>query len=126
MGTRGSEQRLRSKQLMVRMTTAEHERLMDFAGRDGSSAQDYLRARIGEPAASSGNAGRDVLTDSDRVILAGCTRSLGHLTGMIKRAVFELPSFQRPSQIEDILTDHGDELKSIQAALRAFVKARSE
>lgn len=126
MGTRGSEQRLRSIQLMVRMTTAEHERLMDFAGRDGSSAQDYLRARIGEPAASSGNAGRDVLTDSDRVILAGCTRSLGHLTGMLKRAVFELPSFQRPSQIEDILTDHGDELKSIQAALRAFVKARSE
>jgi hemerythrin len=126
MGKRGSEHRQKTKSVLVRVSETDHDRLSKIIERDGGTMAEYLRRRIGEPVAHDDNSVANMLSESDRLILAQCTRSMGHLAGIMKLAVTTLPPFMRPSEVEANLTTHSDELKQIQAQLRRFVEEHTK
>ena len=126
MGKRGSEHRQKTKSVLVRVSEADHDRLSKIIEREGGTMAEYLRRRIGEPAAHDDNSVAKILSESDRLILAQCTRSMGHLAGIMKLAVIILPPYQRPSEIETTLAAHSNELKQLQASLRLFIEAHTE
>jgi hypothetical protein len=126
MGRRGSEHRQKTKSVLVRMSKADHDRLLKIIELDGGTMADYLRRRIAETAAHDDNSVANILSESDRLILAQCTRSMGHLAGIMKLAVTILPPYQRPSEIETTLAAHSNELKQLQASLRLFIEAHTE
>ena len=120
MGKRGSEHRQKTRSVLVRLSEREFTRLTGLVENEGTSRAEYFRHRF-RMEVSTADGGEPMLSDHDRAILAGCHRSMGHLAGIMKRAVFELPPHARPGAIETILDDHHRELQAIQKRLLAFL-----
>jgi hypothetical protein len=126
MGRRGSEQRQKTRSVLVRVSEADYERLSHIVSRDGGTMADYLRRRIEEPLLNQGIDKRDILSASDRQILAQCSRSMGHLAGLLKLAVNALPSTTRAEQVMQFVAAQRGELQNRQEQLRAFIEDHSE
>lgn len=124
MARRGSENRQKTRSVLVRMTEAEHARLTLLAERQGANRAEYLRRRIevqadalGTPAGSSYS-----LSDADRILLSGATRSMGHLAGLMKMAVLKSPALGRSAQLKSILDTHHRDLQALQGQIRALLE----
>lgn len=125
MGRRGTETRQKTRAVLVRLTPADHERLAALAQASAVTEAEYLRRRIGEPVAYAPREDASApFSETDRVLLSAVSRAMGHLAGILKRAVFELPPFARSAGIRSAFEDHSAELKELQLQLRAFLDRR--
>lgn len=122
MARRGSETRKRPKSILVRVSDADYRAVSERASQVGITRADYLRRRIRDafdPTATVEAGGEVVrLSEADRILLAGASRTMGHLAGLMKRAVFEMPASARGADTRGILEGHHADLQSLQAALR--------
>lgn len=124
MARRGSENRQKTASVLVRLTEAEYRRLTIEAEREGASRAELLRRRAAMPADDfdSAKVASD-LGETDRVLLANATRSIGHLAGIMKLAVLKSgPAFGRTSPLQSILDAHHDELQALQRQIRHLLE----
>lgn len=122
MARRGSEKRLKSVPVMVRVTESQHARLKQLAALEVATPAEYLRRRIGETAEAVGPADSSALSEGDRILLAGATRSMGHLAGLLKHAAFEYPAVGRSAEFRSILDTHHRDLQALQSRIRALIE----
>ena len=116
MAGRGSETRNRTHSVLVRLTMAEHDRLTVLADREGATRAEYMRRRMVEPATNSSNSA--VFSETDRVLLAGLTRSMGHLAGLMKLATLKAPAIGPSVSVRAVLTTHHRDLQDLQRQVR--------
>lgn len=106
------------------MTEAEYASLSLLAEREGANRAEYMRRRIG----TEGGAPRSpddtsyALSDTDRILLSGATRSMGHLAGMMKMAVLKSPALGRSAQLQSIFDTHHRDLLALQGQIRAILE----
>jgi hypothetical protein len=120
MAGRGSETRQKSHSVLVRLTMAEHDRLTGLADREGATRAEYLRRRMFDPASHSYDP--RALSESDRVLLAGLTRSMGHLAGLMKLTTLKTPAIGPSANVRAILAAHHRDLQDLQAQVRALLE----
>lgn len=123
MARRGSEKRLKSVPVMVRVTESQHARLKQLAALEVATPAEYLRRRIGEPAGvvESGTA-PSAISEGDRILLASATRTIGHLAGLLKHTAFKTPAIGRSAEFRSILDNHHRDLQSLQSRIRALLE----
>jgi len=88
---------------------AEHDRLTALAGREGTSRAEYLRRRMFDQPLVSADAGG--LSEMDRILLAGLTRSTGHLAGLMKLAMLKTPAIGPSTSVRAVLASHHRDLQ---------------
>lgn len=120
MARRGSENRRKTHAVLVRLTEAEHARLTGLAAREGATRAEYLRRRMVDPASHHSAPG--VLSETDRVLLAGLTRSMGHLAGLMKFAAVKTPGVGSSVSARSVLDAHHRELQDLQGQVRALLE----
>lgn len=120
MAKRGSEIRQKTHSVLVRVTMAEHDRLTGLADRDGATRAEYLRRRMFDPASHSGDPG--VLSEPDRILLAGLTRSMGHLAGLMKLTTLKTPAIGPSASVRSVLATHHRDLQELQGQVRALLE----
>lgn len=126
MAGSGSGKRNKDSEILVRLDTEQNERLAELALEADVSRQELLRRWIDNSGRTRGPSRKENrLAATDRAALADCHRSMGHLAGMLKRAVFEFPATRRHDEIVRILNQHHDDLQTLQTRLRAFVESQS-
>lgn len=116
MAGRGSENRQKTHSVLVRLTIAEHERLTALAYREGATRAEYLRRRLGDPASPPNESG--ALCESDRVLLAGLARSMGHLAGLMKLTTLRTPAIGPSVSVRAVLATHHRDLQVLQGQVR--------
>lgn len=116
MAGRGSENRQKTHSVLVRLTMAEHDRLTALADREGATRAEFLRRRMDDPASRSSNSG--ALSESDRVLLAGLTRSMGHLAGLMKLTTLKTPAIGPSASVRAVLATHHRDLQVLQGQVR--------
>ena len=120
---RGSENRQKTASVLVRLTAVEYRRLTLEAEREGTSRAELLRRRAAMPADDIDTAkAAPGLGETDRILLANATRSMGHLAGLMKLAVLKTGPFGRPSRLQSILDAHHDELQAMQRQIRHLLE----
>jgi hypothetical protein len=123
MARRGSEKRLKSVPIMVRVTESQHARLIELAALEVATPAEYLRRRIGDPAGAAGpEVTSSTLSEAERTLLAGATRSMGHLAGLLKHAAFRYPALGRSAEFRSILDTHHRDLQALQSRIRALLE----
>ncbi|QYO76541.1 hypothetical protein [Devosia salina] len=120
MAGRGSETRRKSHSVLVRLTMAEHDRLTGLADREGATRAEYLRRRMRDPASPPNESGG--LSESDRVLLAGLTRSMGHVAGLMKLTMLKTPAIGPSASVRAILAAHHRDLQDLQAQVRTLLE----
>lgn len=120
MARRGSENRQKTHSVLVRLTMAEHDRLSALADREGANRAEYLRRRMFDPASHSGDPGG--LSEPDRILLAGLTRSMGHLAGLLKLASLKIPAIGPSVTVRSVLSTHNRDLQELQVQVRALLE----
>jgi hypothetical protein len=120
MAGRGSENRQKTHSVLVRLTLAEHDRLTALADREGATRAEYLRRRMFDPASRPGDTGG--LSETDRNLLAGLTRSMGHLAGLMKLATLKSPAIGPSVTVRAVLNAHHRELQTLQGHVRALLE----
>lgn len=124
MARRGSENRQKTASVLVRLTAAEYRRLTLEAEREGTSRAELLRRRVAMPTDRT-DAAEPLpgLGETDRILLANATRSMGHLAGLMKLAVLKSgPAFGRTSRLQSILDTHHDDLQALQRQIRHLLE----
>lgn len=116
MARRGSENRQKTHSVLVRLTMDEHDRLTVLADREGATRAEYLRRRFGAPASPPNES--SALSESDRVQLAGLTRRMGHLAGLMKLATLKTPAIGPSVSVRAVLATHHRDLQVLQAQVR--------
>jgi hypothetical protein len=123
MARRGSEKRLKTVPVMVRVTESQYARLKLLAALEVASPAEYLRRRIGEPAgAVASGAASSTISEGDRILLASATRTMGHLAGLLKHAAFKYPAVGRSAEFRSILDTHHRDLQALQSRIRALIE----
>lgn len=124
MARRGSENRQKTRSVLVRMTEAEYSGLTLLAEREGANRAEYLRRCIktqaGAPRSPADTS--HAFSDTDRILLSGATRSLGHLAGLMKMAVLKSPALGRSAKLQSILDTHHRDLQALQGQIRALLE----
>lgn len=120
MAGRGSEIRQKTHSVLVRLTMAEHDRLTASADREGATRAEYLRRRMFDPASNSGDPG--ALSEQDRILLAGLTRSMGHLAGLLKLASLKTPAIGPSVTVRAVLSTHHRDLQELQGQVRVLLE----
>jgi hypothetical protein len=106
------------------MTQTEYSGLTLLAEREGANRAEYLRRRI-ETQADAPRSPADTshaFSDTDRILLSGATRSLGHLAGLMKMAVRKSPALGRSAQFHSILDTHHRDLQALRGRIRALLE----
>ncbi len=116
MARRGSENRQKTHSVLVRLTMAEHDRLTVLADRECATRAEYLRRRMLDPASLPNEPG--ALSESDRVLLAGLTRSMGHLAGLMKLTTLKTPAIGSSLSVRAVLATHHHDLQVLQGQVR--------
>jgi len=126
MARRGSEKRQKTASVLVRMTAADYRRLTLAAAREGTSRAELLRRRAALPANRIDTSELTAsFSETDRVLLANATRSMGHLAGLMKLAVLKSgPAFGRTSPLQSLLDAHHDELQALERQIRHLLEQR--
>lgn len=119
MAGRGSENRQKTHSVLVRLTQAEHDRVSVLADREGATRAEYLRRRIFDPASRPDDTGG--LSETDRILLAGLTRSMGHLAGLMKLATLKTPTIGPSATARSVLATHHLEMQDLQGQVRALL-----
>jgi hypothetical protein len=119
MAGRGSENRQKTHSVLVRLTLAEHDRLTALADREGATRAEYLRRRMFGPASRPGDTGG--LSETDRTLLAGLTRSMGHLAGLMKLASLKTPAIGPTVSVRSVLNAYHRDLQDMQGQVRALL-----
>jgi hypothetical protein len=125
MSKRSSENRQKTHPVLVRMTEAEYRQLTRQSQREGTTRADFLRRCMTEsphlhtPGASNGHVR---LSESDRILLAAATRSMGHLAGIMKLAVLKTPGLGHPDSVRSILEEHHRSLQDLQGQIRMLLE----
>jgi len=126
MARRGSENRQKVRSVLVRMTETEHRQLTERAEHEGASRADYMRRRMIDPLPEHGGGGSGdsakVLSEADRIVLAGATRSMGHLAGLMKLALLKTPVPGSSTSVRSILDEHHRSLQELQGRIRALLE----
>jgi hypothetical protein len=124
MARRGSENRQKTASVLVRLTETEYRRLTLEAEREGTTRAELLRRRAAMPADRMDTAEPlPGLGETDRILLAGATRSMGHLAGLMKLALLKTGStFGRTSRLQSILDAHHDDLQALQRQIRHLLE----
>ena len=126
MARRGSENRQKVRSVLVRMTETEYQQLTAQAEREGTSRADYLRRHmrdaLSEPGRTDSGDDARVLSEADRILLAGATRSMGHLAGLMKLAVLKTPISGSSASVRSILDEHHGSLQELQSRIRALME----
>lgn len=124
MAGRGSENRQKTRSVLVRMNEGEYGRLTRLSQREGTSRAACLRRRMSDSSTEHGPAGKDyrTLSESDRILLAGATRSMGHLAGLMKLAVLKLPGPGSSASVRSLLEEHSRSLQDLQGRIRALLE----
>ncbi len=120
MSGRGSENRQKTQSVLVRLTEAEYRLLTHLAELEQASRAEFLRRRIERPASPTPEAPQ-YLADTDRIVLANATRSMGHLAGLMKKAVLEGGKLGLVSRTQDLLDAHHRDLQALQAKIRLIL-----
>lgn len=126
MARSGSENRQKTRSVLVRLTEAQHSLLTVQAAREGASCAEFLRRRMSEPTSSSdianGGGDRGGLTETDRILLARATRTMGHMAGLMKLAVVKLQNMRSTEPVRTVLDDHRQELQYLQGQVRSLLE----
>lgn len=120
MAGRGSENRQKTHSVLVRLTMSEHDRLTVLADREGATRAEYLRRRMVEPVSPTCHSG--ALPEQDRILLAGLTRSMGHLAGLVKLTTLKTPAVGPSASARSVLATHHRDLQDLQAQVRAVLE----
>jgi hypothetical protein len=125
MARRGSENRRKVRSVLVRLTEREYLQLTERAMHEKATRADYLRRcmRDADPAVgrAHGSDGTGILSEQDRVLLAGATRTMGHLAGLIKLAALKSPAQGSPTSIRTLLEEHHRSLQDLQGKIRRLL-----
>lgn len=126
MARRGSENRRKVRSVLVRLTEPEYLQLTEWAMQEKATRADYLRRcmRDAEPAIGHARASdaTKILSEHDRVLLAGATRTMGHLAGLIKLAALKSPAPGSPTSIRTLLEEHHRSLQDLQGKIRRLLE----
>ena len=123
MGRSGTNKRQLGNSVQVRLDDLRYEKLTRLAEEEGTGRAEYIRRRVFDRSFNPDLPDTGArLSEADRAMLAHCIRNLGFVAGIMKRAVFELPSRQRYDAIAAVLDTHHDELQDIQSELRKLVE----
>lgn len=126
MARRGSENRQKTASVLVRLTATEYRRLTLEAEREGTSRAELLRRRAAMPADRTDTAELlPGLGETDRILLANATRSMGHLAGLMKLAVLKSgPAVGRTSRLQSILDAHHHDLQALQRRIHHLLEGQ--
>ncbi len=123
MSGHGSDERRKKNAVLVRLDDETFKRLTELAIEAKTTRAEYLRRRIAPADAKAvPSAPRRKLSEADRAVIGACTRSMGHLTGMLKLSVIKLPDWEARRDLVTKLNAHHDELQRIKADLNAWVE----
>jgi hypothetical protein len=108
------------------MTEAEYQQLTARAELEGATRADYLRRCMRDAAPAIGRTpiidGAGILSEHERILLAGATRTMGQLAGLMKLAALKIPVPGSSGSIRSILEAHHRSLQDLQGEIRRVLE----